>query len=518
VALTGDTPTTRVIEFGSDVQAAAYAYGPGPQCASGGWGAGKTFVYCLKALALSDLYPRNRGVIARRIAKELRATTMATFFKLCPPSAYSHGSRNDQEGKLVLNNGSEILFLHLDDPDTEGVIKGLEINWFFVDQAEENPEQMEEIFDLLLGRLMRWDLCQVPDALVKAHEDATGTRWPFWFRETNKPAPPPYAMLACNPDIELHWIYRRFHPESADHPKYAALGYKMFDMPSTANRFLSETNLSYLLAHDEAFVRRNVRGIWGMPEGAIHSLDARSLIDGDPQLVDYLRSTCTLHRTLDHGDTAPTCCLWFAVDRAGNAFCVREYYLPNALVSTHRANITALSEGERYSSNYADPSIFAKLHQKHGGRWSTADEYRDVLEHPASTVLHWNPADNNELGTRNRINEYLRIDPERLHPLTRQRGAPRLYFVQESPTHPQGCRHVLRELRSQRRVKIGMELGRPIFSDERDETIPDHAYDPVRYFIASRPALPSKLSPGAVPGTFEGEARRMEQALRKRRA
>ena len=43
-------PPTRAIQWASPVQREAFVYGPFPQCASGGWGSGKTFDYCLKAI------------------------------------------------------------------------------------------------------------------------------------------------------------------------------------------------------------------------------------------------------------------------------------------------------------------------------------------------------------------------------------------------------------------------------------------------------------------------------------
>jgi hypothetical protein len=51
--------------------------------------------------------------------------------------------------------------MHLEDPNVQGLLKGLEIKWFLGDQAEEDPEHIEEIFDLLLGRLGRWDPAEV---------------------------------------------------------------------------------------------------------------------------------------------------------------------------------------------------------------------------------------------------------------------------------------------------------------------------------------------------------------------
>lgn len=519
MALVAPNQTT-TIQWASPVQQHAFEYGPYPMCMSGGWGSGKTFAGCLKALWLSDTFPKNRGIIARKVAKELRQTTMATFFKICPPSAYKYnlGARNDNDGLLRLNNGSEILWLHLDNPETEGIIKGLEINWFLIDQAEENPERMEELFDMLLGRLGRWDQTEVPAWLLE-REAAAGRPWQYTHPTTKEPGPPPYAMLACNPDTELHWIYRRFHPESAAfHDTFEKRGYRMFDMPSLENQFLTDTNRQQLLDHDESFVNRYVLGKWGLPEGAIHTVHQESLVEGSYELLHYLRQTCTLHRILDHGDSAPTCCLWAAVDRNGNVFVYREYYLPNALISTHRENITALSEYETYAFNLADPSIFHKEMQKFGGRWSVSDEYSDSREHAASTALFWSPADNNELGTRNRVNEYLRVDPARVHPISRTLGSPRLFFVKANSQYPQGCVHAIAQTRAQRREKIGTDLGRPLFSDERDESITDHAYDCVRYLIASRPPVYVQDGQHAAPGTFLGEAARMDRFKQRRRA
>jgi len=533
---------TQTIGWASPQQEAAFRYGPFPQCGSGGFGSGKTWVYCTKGLWLSDTFPKNRGVIARRVAKELRATTMATFYKLCPPQAYRFGRRNDQDGRLVLNNGSEILFLHFENPETQAMLRGLEINWFFIDQAEEEPETMEEVFDILTGRLMRWDVADVPQWMLD-HERAHGREWAFTHPETGKPMPPPYAMLAVNPDIELHWVYRRFHPDSEEHwekkiPEletttgqptgrvlsYHDLGYRLFDIPTLDNRFLSTQNKQELLTKDDAFKRRYVFGKWGIPEGAIHVIPAESLLEGSPELLAWLRTACTLHRFLDHGDSSPTCCLWLAVDKNGNCFWYREYYLPNGLVSTHRENITYLSQGEVYTLSQADPSIFHRRpkpgaiksdnNKEHGGLWAVSDEYSDRALLSKETAIDWTPADNNELGTRNRINEYLRVDPERIHPLTGQRGSPRVFFVKANERYPQGCVHVIRETRAQRRVKIGTDLGRPIFSDERDPHVVDHAYDPFRYGMASRPPVALDPRQQAHEGTFFGEQQRLAKYLR----
>lgn len=488
------------IDWASPQQEDGFHYGPAPLCLSGGFGSAKTYALCLKALYLSDLYPKNRGVIARKVGRELRDTTMATFFKLCPPAAYNQGARSDQLGYLTLNNGSTILWLHLDSAESEGIIKGLEINWFLIDQAEEVEE---EVFTLLSSRLGRWDQATVPDALQTPdwpHRDVKG-----------RCVPPTYPMIACNPDHELHWIYRRFHPDSQEHKdRWSHLGYKMIQMNSLDNKFLTQQARDHLLAQDETFQRRYIHAKWGSPEARIHAVDPLSLVEWTPELIGWLTRTCTLHRSLDHGDSAPTSCLWWAVDRQGNCFAFREYYQGGKRISEHRRAITEMSRFETYQFNLADPSIFHKVQQRQGGQYSIADEYEDA-SYDADTALYFEPADNNELGTRNRINEYLTVDPERLHPISRQKGAPRLYFVVSSPQYPSGCRKSLEQLKNATRIKIGTEQGKPIYTDERDPRVVDHGYDPCRYFIASRPPVAgvSEHVPG--PNTFWAQRRRLHK-------
>ena len=507
------------LEWANAAQREAFIAGPSPVCASGGWGSSKTYAFALKALFLSDHYPRNRGLIFRRVAKELRATTMATFRKLCPEGFYE--SWNQQDGLLRLHNGSEILWMHMEDPDVANVIRGLEINWFFGDQAEEIEE---EIFDLLLARLGRWDQATVPEAVIAQHVAATGTPWPWVHPTTGRPIPPTYAMLACNPDTDLHWIYNRFHPESPEwQERWAKRGYRMIFFDSMSNKFLPEQNKQALREMREDLARRYVKGLWGIPEGLIHNVPAESVLtftryEEAQAFLDHLRATCSLFRVLDHGDTSPTCCLWFAVDRDGNAFCYREYCQGEKLVSHHRERVFELSERESYTWNLADPSIFHKGTggQKRGQFWTVADEWSDRIELPDATAVAWAPGDNNELGTRNRINEYLRVRPERVHPVTKEKGAPRLFFLARTEAYPHGCVHAIRQTRAQKRLQVTTAGGSKLWSDERDPEIVDHAYDPVRYFIASRPPIAAEPTRQAASNTFFGKQRQLAKQLARR--
>lgn len=479
------------IRFASSAQEEAFNYGPFPLAASGGFGASKTYGLCLKAMYLSSIYPGNRGLIARKQVKKLEMTTMKTFFKVCPQEAYQYGSRSDQAKRLVLNNGSEIIWSQLDDSEILELLRGLEINWFIIDQAE---EVSEEIFEVLLRRLGRWDQAEVPQYLIDA-EHAAGREWPWMNGETGAPLPPTYAMIACNPDHELHWIYRRFHEKSPEWAEtYSKEGYKMIHFDSTKNIFLPNQNKDALLKGTREFVARFVRGEWGIPEGQIHKIDPMSILKMTPELEHYIFTQCKLSRTLDHGETSPTCCIWWALDKYGNLFAFREYYQPDRLISYHRQRIWELSHHkitkkvggsvseeevlEVYASEIADPSIFNPRTQR-GVSVSVAEEYLEINEAKTDkySAIWWQRGDNNELGTRNRINELLKLDKEHKHPFSDKMGAPRLYFIERTSSWPHGCAELIRETRSARRIKVGTQDGKDVFSDDRDESIVDHAYD-----------------------------------------
>lgn len=501
-----------VIDFAGPKQREAFHYGLGPICLSGAFNSAKTVTFCLKMLLIAEMYPGYRWFVGRRVWDELRKTTMASFFKFCPRQAWEpNGRRSDTEKILQLNNGSEFIWMHLDDPDTLSIVRGLEINGFMLDQAEELEE---EVFRVLLSRLGRWDKVTVPDSLITQYKTATGREWPWVHEVTGKAMPPVFALLTCNPDHELHWIYEAFHPDSPSYKEkriliereprlladgttaqpgervsYFDLGYKMIEVSAYDNKYATRQSLEQMESQDDSWKRRFLYGKWGIPEGQIHKVTDLSILEPTAAVLSYVMNNCTLHRSMDHGDSAATCVLWWGVDRDNNHFCFREYYKENTLISEHRQNVHGLSKYERYGFELADPAIFAPSMQKHQQRWSVAQEYASCIDLPRETAIFWTKGDNDEFGTRNRISEYLRpqgiwradptkpepVEVPRIHPLTKEKGLwPRLYFLKKTDEYPNGCDQVVRQLKSQRREKLGTENGRPVFSDDRDPKIPDH--------------------------------------------
>ena len=433
-------------------------------CFSGGFNNGKSYIYCLKAFVLLSTFPKYRYFIARQTYADLKKTTMATFFKICPTEFVER--HNEQDGLTVLKNGSRIDWLHLDKVE-ESTLRGLEINSGFVDQAEEIEEKTYDILDARIGR---WDEAVIPESLLRDIPN-----WPK-NEKTGRLIAPSYLDLGCNPDTQYHFIYRKYHPDSIErNPNF------FFVEGEWDQNLGSKESYEAALAHDQEWIDKYVKGKWGVSSAQIHRVWPESYLDYSEELLERIFKKGKLYRVLDHGDSSPTCCLWCAVLEGVYIF-FREYYVPNQVISYHRAEIARLSEKEFYSANYADPQIFKKTAQKDGGFWTVADEYltKDIDGPPIAFI----PADNNEFATRNRINEFLKPQNRFSHPLSGSSPAPGIYFVKRSEEWPNGCNKIITELPSQRRKLEGYIDGKAFYSDERQDGVADHSYDCVRYLIA----------------------------------
>jgi hypothetical protein len=494
----------RRLKWASNEQRLFFEAGPNPTLIIGGYNAAKTWGGILKLLRLLDLFPNSRAAIVRSNFRHMKKTTMETFYSLCPPTAYSQGRRSDQEGILQLNNGSLVYFIHLDKPDSIDVLAGLELNFGFVDQAEQISEKA---WDTLDARLGRWAHADIPESVFKDYPEG----WP-WMNDEGESVPPPFLFATANPpESDDHFLFTRFAEESPDRARWAEEGYRYIRADSRTNRFASKANLTKLLSKDPEFVRRFVEGRWSNPEGSIFDLSPMSLLEPHPALLKHIINHMNLHRSLDHGDSNPTCVLWEATDDDGNIFVFREHY-EVSLVSESRIAVYEKSKFDipdrspfvkpRYRSNIADPSIFGVSRGRSATSaptWSIADEWIDVKVMNRETMVYWQPAPIPksegmvyELVTRSRMKEYLKPDPTHRHPISGELGAPRIYFIKKTADYPEGCDHVIKEIRGQRRVKIGERDGRSVYSQERDPNIVDHAYDTIKYHVISRPA-PSRL-------------------------
>ncbi len=486
-----------VFDWASETQKAAVEATPGsPLLLMGGFNSGKTSAAILHMLALMDAFPGYKVAVLRKTLQDLTQTTRKSIEQWLDPKRIVVNN----EKEIVLDNGSSFFFHYLDSPNNATILKGLEINGALLDQAE---QMQERSFQVLYGRLGRWRKVKIPPWVLASRPD-----WPWRERGTNRPVPPISCILTANPseegDPELHWVWQRFSPESKlFKEKFSKLGYRQLVFDTRQNKFASQDNVNILLQGDEDYIRRFVKGEWVRSKGHLFHMSADSILPYSPELIAKIENTMVLGRCLDHGDSAPTCCLWYGVDENHNIFFYKEYYQKGIVeengkllefnIADHRRTITEMSKDRTFRMNIADPQIFKKERGITGyanrtQRWSVADEYMDRKIIKENTTISWTPGDNNEDLSRQRLKQYLKVDPDHFHPITKQRGAPHIYFVEADEFDwPHGCNHVIKEIRNAKRKQVGENDGKPVYGDDRDESIPDHALDPVRYVVNSHP-------------------------------
>lgn len=400
---------------------------------SGGFGSGKTVSLVLKALLISQLMPKNFGLIGRLTYPELRDTTQKTFFEFCPPSWYAPengGVWNKSENYVRLYNGSEIIFRHLD-TISEKELLSLNLGWFGIDQAEEIGEG---VFQILQSRLRM------------------------------NTVPRRYGFMICNP-AGHNWLWHKFHPDSKDRMKGAAY----FESTTYDNR----TNLpeDYIKGMEESYTeemkKRFLYGSWDVFEGQVFvEFDPRAHVIDPFEIPPFWDKIVAI----DHGLVNPTAVLWGAIDQDGNLFVYDEHYEAGKPVSHHAQSIKQHSNGQQISLTVIDPSTQAKTREKDGFPFSVIQEYNDYGIYPV-------PANNDRSASINRIKEFLRIYPDRLHPVTGKMGSPKMFIMRN-------CEKTIEEVNKYAWRKVRSLAGKN--PQETTTDLDDHTVDALRYMVMAR--------------------------------
>lgn len=432
----------------------------------GAVGGGKTVWLCAESLRLCLAYAGNRGFMCRHEATAFRMTTLRTLLNLISEVEQLIGAKimayhHKTEKTIKFLNGSEIIYGALGEEQDFERIKSLEIGFFAIDEASET---VETNYQMLKSRL-RWRL---PDGSY----------------------PPFFGLLASNP--EPGWVKDTFvtpHRMGKPLPDHAFIQALPTDNPHLPPTYIDDLRQS----NPEHWVKKYIEGSWDALEGQIWpEFDSNvHVIKPFPIPNEWER-----FRAIDHGQKNPTCCLWFAVDYDGNVFVYREYYSPG-VISKHCMEIAKMSEGEDYYATYLPPECWGKTLEKDGHLWSVADEY---LEYGLTPLIK---ANNEVLAGINRVSEYLRIDPNRVNPITGKKGSPTLFIFET-------CRNLILEIPNY----IWAETNSEINPKERPKKVNDHACDALRYGIISRPS-PSKMKKVIPYNSFLETRRRILEAHKR---
>lgn len=208
--------------------------------------------------------------------------------------------------------------------------------------------------------------------------------------------------------------------------------------------------------------------------------------------------TWTKFRAIDHGYTNPTGCLWGAVNPEGVVFIYREYYKNLCVISQNCNGIIEASGNVR-------KKVGVEVNEKAGTTYDRYEElqkgeqyYKTVFDSrsftypdasygmPISRVYAINGLRLQQASGKNTedsipyVMEYMKIDPERKHYVTKEFGAPKLYVFSNCKNFISEMEHYVYE---EYKSKLGFEKN----TKERPKEKNDHLLDALRYMLQIPP-------------------------------
>lgn len=292
---------------------------------SGAFGSGKSRSGCEKGYFLSIKYPGNKGLVTRKTFASLRLTTMDTWFRyVMPPEV---GTLNKETHVCTLKNGSEIIFLGMNDDPTR--IGSLEVGWIFIDEA---IEYEEEDYIMLQGRLR---LPTVP------------FRQLFW---------------ASNPASPEHFLYKKFFL-SGD-PDCEVIESNSLDNPYNPSDYTEN-----LLKLTGRYKDRYVLGKWVGFEGLVYDIvDPLEIVIQPFEVPSHWKCYCST----DFGYTNPFVHHWWRecpkeeeTSTQKGFYLTHEIYMSHRTVEQHSSRIKAnndVSVLDTFADHDAEDR--ATLHEK----------------------------------------------------------------------------------------------------------------------------------------------------------
>jgi len=202
------TKQTKALEFLEDHTTQEVYYG-------GAAGGGKSYFGSYWVLKMAFKYPGTRWLIGRSELKNLKKTTLNSFFEVCKEQGLKSGDHyrfNEQSSIISLPNGSQIiladLFSYPSDPQFDS-LGSLEITGAFIDEA---PQITEKAKNILKSRI-RYKLDEfslIPKLLMCGNPSKNWAYYEFYQPARQGELRPDrqfiQALVTDNPYISKHYI------------------------------------------------------------------------------------------------------------------------------------------------------------------------------------------------------------------------------------------------------------------------------------------------------------------------
>lgn len=223
----------------------------------GGAGGGKTNLGCKLFIYLSDMFPGSRWAIGRFELKNLKRTTLASFFEVATELGLRQKAKgvknwdydyNQQDGIIRFRNKSELIILDTAPSPKDPLYTrfgGLELSGYWIDESNETPYKAIEILSTRIGRR------NINPEWVETLKKQFGT-----YSEKDGWVLKPIALETFNP--EKGHIYKRFWKLFKDNKLPA---FRAFIRALTSdNPFLPSAYIEQILRSSKATIERLLHG------------------------------------------------------------------------------------------------------------------------------------------------------------------------------------------------------------------------------------------------------------------
>lgn len=234
----------------------------------GGAGGGKTALGVLWLMQQCQKYPKTRWLMGRAKLKQLKETTLNSFFDMSSKLGLSNQYKfNTQTNVITWNNGSEILlkdlFLYPADPNFDS-LGSLEITGAFIDECNQCVEKAVQIVKSRIRYKLR-DFApngeMTKDLKVTRYETINNVKMPVEWKMSNGKLTRgllPKLLMTCNP--AKNWTYSNFYNPSLNG---TLLPYRKFIQALPVdNPHLHESYIPSLMSLDKATRKRLLEGDW----------------------------------------------------------------------------------------------------------------------------------------------------------------------------------------------------------------------------------------------------------------
>jgi hypothetical protein len=182
----------------------------------GGARGGKSYLGCLTIIAFGFKYPETRWLIGRRELKNLKRTTLMTFFKVMKDLGRKKDIDfvyNQVDSIIKFQNGTEILLFDLKNQPSDPLftsLGSLELTGGFIDESNEVPEMAIETVKTRIGNCKNTEYGIKPFLLETFNPNKGHVYTQYWkpFKNNTLPKHRKFvrALITDNPYVEKDYI------------------------------------------------------------------------------------------------------------------------------------------------------------------------------------------------------------------------------------------------------------------------------------------------------------------------